>query len=198
MKKVFSVLIILISILGLIGCSNNKPVQQNTIKVSPENVINAFFTELKKGNFEKADEYLVGDKKNIEKKDYEQLIEGEKASVKYWLEKIGYDIKSLNIISDNEANVDINISTLNGKKLYNEYKEKVLEYKTKYMSEENKEEKESDLKEYDKKLIGIIKNKNNEIITNKVNIKLEKKDDNWYIVFDDKLKEAMSGGFNLK
>ena len=66
------------------------------------------------------------------------------------------------------------------------------------MSEENKEEKELDLKEYDKKLIGIIKNKNNEIITNKVNIKLEKKDDNWYIVFDDKLKEAMSGGFNLK
>lgn len=196
MKRLIAIIIVLITTFGLIGCVG-KTEPKVTSKDSPENTINTFFTYLKKGDFNKAKEYLI-DNKDIEIKDYESLTEGEKAAINYWLEKIGYSIDSLKIISDDEAEAEITISSLDGNKLYQAYKENLLKLKQKILSENNKDKKEEDISKYDEELLKLIKNKNNEIVKTKVNLKLKKKDDKWYIVGNDQLDNAVYGGLKIK
>ncbi len=195
MKKLIALILSLGIIFGLIGCKDSASnINEQSKKSAPENTINTFFTEFKKCNFDNAKSYLLIDK-NIDSSNYEKFTEGEKEAIKYWVEKTGYEIKSIAITNDS-AEVTISISTLNGEKIYSDYMNNLLKLKEKSISVKDSKEKEKSTEEYNKALINSIRNKNNEIVTNTVNLELEKKNNKWYIVGDQNFIRALYGGFD--
>lgn len=193
MKRLTAIILSLGIIFTLIGCGNEE-VKEKTNKNIPENTVNAFFADFKKGNFEKAKGYLLVNK-DIKAKGYNNFTNGEKEAIKYWIEKTGYEIKSSEENGD-EGKVIVKISALDGEKIYKGYVENLKELRIKASSEKDKDKKEEYFNEYDKKLIEFIKSKNNEIVTNKVDINLKKQDDKWFIIGNKDLVKALYGGLN--
>ncbi|MGG7078898.1 hypothetical protein [Clostridium sardiniense] len=202
MKKLIALILALGIIFGLVGCGNNnnkvneqtKKVNEQTKKTAPEDTINSFFAEFKKCNFDNAKKYLLVDK-NIDFSAYKDFTKGEKDAIKYWVEKTGYEIKSMEITNDS-AEATINISTLNGQKIYSDYMKDLLNLKEKYISAKDQKDKEEYMQAYDKALIDSIRSKNNEIVTNTVNLELENKNGKWYIVGNQNFTNALYGGFD--
>lgn len=195
MKKLIALILSLGIIFGLIGCKDSTSnINEQPKKAAPENTINTFFAEFKKCNFENAKNYLLIDK-NIDGSNYEEFTEGEKEAIKYWVEKTGYEIKSTAITNDS-AEVTISISTLNGEKIYGDYMNNLIKLKEKSISTKDPKEKEKSTEEYNKALINSIRNKNNDIVTNTVNLELENKNNKWYIVGNQSFIRALYGGFD--
>lgn len=197
MKKLIALILALGITFGLIGCGNNttnNKVNEQTKKVAPENTINSFFAEFKKCNFDNAKKYLLVDK-NIDFTAYKDFTNGEKDAIRYWVEKTGYEIKSMEVTNES-AEATLNISTLNGQKIYSDYMESLLSLKEKYISAKDPQDKKNYMEAYDKALIDSIKSKNNEIVTNTVNIELENKDGRWYIIGNQSFTNALYGGFD--
>lgn len=202
MKKLIALILALGIIFGLVGCGNNtnkvneqtKKVNEQTKKTAPEDTINSFFAEFKKCNFDNAKKYLLVDK-NIDFSAYKDFTKGEKDAIKYWVEKTGYEIKSMEITNDS-AEATINISTLNGQKIYSDYMKDLLNLKEKYISAKDQQDKEEYMQAYDKALIDSIRSKNNEIVTNTVHLELENKNGKWYIVGNQSFTNALYGGFD--
>lgn len=195
MKKSIALILILGIIFGLVGCEkNNNNIDEQAKKTAIENTINGFFADFKKCDFDGAKSYLLGDK-NINELDYEKLTNGEKDAIKYWVEKIGYKTKSIVITKDN-AQVIIDISTIDGQQIYSDYMDTLLNLKEKYISAKNSKDKEKFAQEYNTALINSIKNKKNEIVTSTVNLELENQNNKWYIVGDENFINSLYGGVN--
>lgn len=193
MRKFLVVLISLLIVLGGLGCESNK-LKRVVESDSPKNAINAFFSEFKKCNFEKAESFILNKPLlNMDIDIYDELTPGEKRIIKYWNEKIGYKILSSNIKGD-KASVNAEIMALNGEKIYKRYISDITKLKKDLSIQENKSKFN---REYDKALIKEVRNKNNEIVTNTVTINLRNRDGNWYIEGDENLFRALCGGLSL-
>lgn len=193
MKKFLMVLISLLIVLGGLGCEDNK-LKRVVESDSPENVINSFFSEFKKGNFEKAESFLINKPLlNMDIDIYDDLTPGEKRVIKYWNQRIGYEILSSDIKGD-KGSINIKVMALNGEKIYKRYINDITKLKKDLSIQDNKSKLN---REYDKALIKEVRNKNNEIVTNTVTINLRNKDGNWYIEGDEILFRALCGGLNL-
>lgn len=193
MRKFLIVLISLLIVLGVLDCESNK-LKRVVESDSPKNAINAFFSEFKKCNFEKAESFILNKQLlNMDIDIYDELTPGEKRIIKYWNEKIGYKILSSNIKGD-KASVNAEIMALNGEKIYKRYISDITKLKKDLSIQENKSKFN---REYDKALIKEVRNKNNEIVTNSVTINLRNRDGNWYIEGDENLFRALCGGLSL-
>ncbi|OPF58750.1 hypothetical protein BH724_01000 [Clostridium baratii] len=193
MRKFLIVLISLLIVLGVLGCESNK-LKRVVESDSPKNAINAFFSEFKKCNFEKAESFILNKQLlNMDIDIYDELTPGEKRIIKYWNEKIGYKILSSNI-KGYKASVNAEIMALNGEKIYKRYISDITKLKKDLSIQENKSKFN---REYDKALIKEVRNKNNEIVTNSVTINLRNRDGNWYIEGDENLFRALCGGLSL-
>ncbi|MEG1002072.1 MAG: DUF4878 domain-containing protein [Clostridium sp.] len=190
MKKIIIAILSLTMLFGIAGCTKSK-ISTNVEKNSPENTINAFFSDFKKCNFKKAENYFLnGVTPDMEI--YNNFTDGEKEAIKYWTEKIGYEIVSINNEGDN-AEVTVKVMALNGVKIYNQYIKDIASLKKEAKTSEEKAELN---KEYDKALLKEVKNKNNDIVTTVVTVQLQNIDSNWYINGDGNLLKALYGGLD--
>lgn len=193
MRKFLIALISLLIVLGGLGCEGKK-LNRVVESDSPENVINSFFSEFKKCNFEKAESFIINKPLlNMDIDIYNELTPGEKRVIKYWNQRIGYEIVSSNIKGD-KASINTKVMALNGEKIYKRYISDITKLKKDLSIQYNKSKF---YREYDKALIKEVRNKNNEIVTNTVTINLKNIDGNWYIEGDENLFKALCGGLSL-
>lgn len=145
----------------------------------PKKSVDGFLTNLKAGDFEKAQEFLTGEKLL---KDEEYDIETQRL----FFDKISWKVTKVTKESDN-ATVELEITNKDFKTLIASYMQKVLKLA---LSGENITVEEN--KNY---LIEELKNDQVQTITQTKTIKLVKENEKWKVVSNDELLNTLLPGF---
>lgn len=204
MKKIITVLLGIIMAGSLVSCNNNttkstEPKNKSEIKEDlkaqkPEDVITDFFTKFKNCNFSGIQNDILTED-SVSLKGMEDYSDSEKKAIKYWLEKLSYEIIKVDVNGD-EAIAKVKVSALDGNQIYNKYKDNILKIKPNAQEELDEEGAKLADEKYGNALVNALKDKDNEIVSKTVDIKLNKKDGKWLLEFNNELLTAIYGGLD--
>lgn len=204
MRKTIIVLLGIIMVGSLVGCGNddtksteskNKSEVKEDLKAQkPEDVITDFFTKFKNCNFTGVQKDILTEN-SISLKGMEDYSDSEKKAIKYWLEKLSYEIIKIDVNGD-KAVAKVKVSALDGNQIYNEYKDNILKIKPSAQEELDEEGAKLADEKYGDALVNALKNKDNEIISKTVDINLTKKEGKWLLEVNDELLTAIYGGLS--
>lgn len=190
MKKLYQLLIILTLSLLLSSCSgkaNNKPKYETKEQEAVHNTVMEAFNSIKKLDLDSVNKYFSGENA-AQKLGIFPVDEGTKLIAG----KINCQINSVKLNEDkNEAYVDATITGIDSAKIiYEIYKYKLFatEWGIISATDNNKA-----MKNANNLYIGIIKRNADRTKEAKISMTLNKKDDKWIILYDDKISDAMMG-----
>jgi hypothetical protein len=193
MKKILSLFCMFVIILMLVSCGANE---------TPEQAVSNALTAVKNLDKETTQKYFGDEdlinkeetKKESENKTENKMLEDEE-NIKLFVKKLSFEILSSNI-KDGKATVKAKITNIDMKPIFREYIKKAFSIA---MSEaflgDNEQDNEELQKEMEQIFIDLLSNEENKMVTSTVEIKLIKNGNSWRIEADDKLLDAILGGF---
>lgn len=182
MKKIIGLAMSLVLVMAtFVGCGSK----------SPKDVTGEFYDSLKNMNIEKLQSTLSENENKLENKNTEDISEENKKLAKNVFSKIDYKIETVNE-SDNEANVIVKVTAVNGAEIIKEYMATSF---SKALSNMGKEEsKEQQDKEMNEILTKILSKKELPLSNQSVTVYLKKGDKGWKITNAD---DVLLTTFNL-
>ena len=151
---------------------------------APKKSLDSLLTNLKTGDFEKAQEYLSGEINNL------GLDED---SQKLLFDKLEWRIDKVTETDESTATIDVEITTRNIQSIINDYvQEKLDAVRGAITGGENNESVSSqDFKEF---FVEQLKNEDTQTTTINTTVNAVKENGNWKIVYDEKLENAILPG----
>ena len=153
---------------------------------APKKSLEALFTNLKAGDFEKAGQYLSGD--------IGLLTEGlDEETQKLLFDKLNWKINKVTEKDENNAEIELSVTTKDFQAIINSYVKKALDaVKGTITGNESTESFSS--QEFEKYFIEELKNEEIETTTITTTVNAVKEDKQWKIVSDEALVEALLPG----
>lgn len=154
---------------------------------APKKSLDALLTNLKAGDFAKAQEYLSGEDFILSTDDLDQETQ------KLLFDKLNWKINKVTENDDNTATIEVEITTKDFQTIVNNYMQKALEAVRGAItgSESSETFSSADFENY---FIEELKNEEIEITTVNTTINAVKEDNNWKIVSDEDLVNALLPG----
>ena len=153
---------------------------------APKKSLDAFLTNLKAGDFEKAQEYLSGDF-TLSTDDLDQETQ------KLLFNKLNWEIGNVTENDDNTATIEVKITTKDFQAIVNNYMQKALEAVKGAITGSESDESFSSA-DFEKYFIEELQNEDIQTTTINTTINAVKEDKDWKIVSDDSLINALLPG----
>lgn len=150
----------------------------------PKKSLEALLTNLKAGDFEKAQEYLSGEINNLGL---------DEESQKLLFDKLNWKINKLTETDENNATIEVEITTKDIESIINNYARRVLDAVRGAISGNDTAENVSsqDFKDY---FVEQLKNEDIQTTTVNATVNAVKENGDWKIVYDDALENAILPG----
>lgn len=153
---------------------------------APKKSLEAFLTNLKAGDFEKAQEYLSGDftlSTNELDQETQRLL----------FDKLNWEIGNVTENDDNTATIEVRITTKDFQTIVNNYMQKALEAVRGAITGSGSDESFSSA-DFEKYFVEELQNEDIQTTTINTTINAVKEDKDWKIVSDDALVNALLPG----
>ncbi len=184
-KKTLSIILIAILLISITGCSGP----------DPKETVEAYLETVKKGELEESEKYLVdggsgADEDNDLDEESEELLDEISNNI---FSKIEYELSDSEVDGD-KAKVEAKITAPDLEKVFYEvFGDSFMMTLMEFMDEEGEIDEEELEKRMMDKFKNILNKEDLETVTQNVKINLEKKENEWLIVMDDDLLNALSG-----
>lgn len=153
---------------------------------SPKKSIDGLFTNLKAGNFEKAQEYLSGDETSLTDESLDEDTQ------KLLFEKLSWSIKKVTSQDDEKATVEVEIRNKDFQTVVNNYAKKALSAAKEALSSGSSDSiSEESFQNY---FVEELKNEEIEVTSSTKTLNLVKEDGKWKVVLDNELGGGLLPG----
>ena len=153
---------------------------------APKKSLEAFLTNLKAGDFEKAQEYLSGDL-TLSTNELDQETQ------KLLFDKLNWEIGNVTENDDNTATIEVRITTKDFQTIVNNYMQKALEAVRGAITGSGSDESFSSA-DFESYFVEELQNEDIQTTTINTTINAVKEDKDWKIVSDDALVNALLPG----
>ncbi len=190
MKKLYQLFIILTASLMLSSCSgkaNDKPKYETKEQETVHNTVMEAFNSIKKLDLDSVNKYFSGDN-SAQKLGISPIDEGTKVIA----EKVDCKINNIKLNENKDkAVVDITVTGIDSAKIiYEIYTYKLFATEWGIISSTNSNKALEDANDL---YLGIIKRNADNVKKTDISLNLNKENDKWVIVYDDKISAAMMG-----
>jgi len=189
--KVISVLIsVMLIVLSLVGCNETKNAQ---------NTVFQMFESFKKLDFETARMYVNVDELQLSKdKSKNTVTNNQQMFMKSMFDKLQYTIVSAEKIDKNNVLVKVEVTAVDMKPVMGEYISEIfkISFANAFTSSAEKKSEEQQQKIMEDKFVGLVNKPDIAMISNTVDLKVQKVDKLWKVIPDETFVNALFGGLS--